>query len=162
MSVLLGAPSAFFSIPAGSTINGISLTNRRSGDAAAHDSEVRIVQGGVVQTAQNKNSANAWHLFTFGTETYGGATDLWGVMWGASDINDTGFGVVLSVLDEGASTDAANFGVDSFEITVDFDPPPVHAPAPALGSPTSPAFALTALALGIAGMLLLTRRVLQK
>ena len=160
LSQFLKCTNFGFSIPPTAVINGISLTIRESADGSALDTEVRVVKGGVVQTAQNKASGSAWHLFTFGTQSYGGAADLWGVTWTAADINATGFGAVMSVTNQTGA--AFNLGVDSYEITVDYTVPPAKAPAPALGSPSSAPFVLTALGLALAGVLLLGRRASQK
>jgi hypothetical protein len=62
---------------------------------------------------------------------YGGSSDLWGETWSVSDINDTDFGVVISIyVDGGGRTEylkATNFGlsvpagatVDGIEVKIE-------------------------------------------
>jgi len=150
-----------FSIPANATINGITLTVWRMTDADTFtDTEIRILKGGVVQNVQNKANSSTWPVNVEGTQQYGSSSDLWGVTWTAADINDVGLGVALSVTTSVTDpADPHNANVDAFQITVDFTVPSPKA-VPVLGSPSSPAFVLTALLLVVAGMLLVRWRAL--
>lgn len=112
VSHYLKATNFGFSIPTGSTINGIlvEIEAKRPAGTAGFDN-VRIVKGGTI-SATNKTSP----LTT--TEEYrsvGGATDLWGETWTAADINATTFGVVAgNITYPGGSTAS----VDHIRITV--------------------------------------------
>ena len=106
-----------FEIPAGATIQGITVViNRMSDHSATRDDRISLVKGSSVQTA-NKFSASDWPVNTFSTATYGGPGDLWGTTWSASDINNSGFGVVLSVRNSNNNS-RANPEVDYMQITV--------------------------------------------
>lgn len=80
---------------------GVKLTIERratgSGVATTKDSQVYIVKGGTVQTTENKADTGTSYPLSDTTKTYGGTNDLWSQTWTASDINDAGFGMVLSV-----------------------------------------------------------------
>jgi hypothetical protein len=145
-----------FTIPAGSIIQGITLTVTREGDDASwNDGEVRIVKAGVLQTVQNKAVGTAWNLSSWAASApYGGSSDLWGVGWTAADINDSGIGAALSVTNN--TGDFSFAGVRAFQITVDYTTPPNGVPV--AGHTT---LVLMVLALGVAGVLLLRRGVLR-
>jgi hypothetical protein len=64
------------------------------GDSYVLDYSIRLVKGGTI-VGSDYATASDWTT-TENTVTYGGATDLWGTTWTASDINDSTFGVVLS------------------------------------------------------------------
>ena len=86
-----------FTIPTGSTINGIEVTieEGRNNYALAYEDEVKIIKANGAYGTQNKATntlSTALNVYTLG-----GASDLWGEAWTASDINDTDFGVALSV-----------------------------------------------------------------
>lgn len=117
-SQYLKATEFGFAIPAGATIDGITVAVERKGTQAqtgVKDSEVKIVKGGTIGTT-NKLSADIWPT-TDAYKTYGGATDLWGETWTSTDINATNFGMVilatLDTLDETAS-------VDHIRITINY------------------------------------------
>src|SRR5262245_51084466 len=78
-------------IPAGATINGITVEIERSESAGqvAEDNRVRLVKAGTIQTPDKSTGI----LFPFGTDayqSYGGAADVWSGTWTADDINDYG------------------------------------------------------------------------
>jgi len=108
-----------FSIPAGSTIDGIYVEWERNAqyDEAGrywYDNGIRIVKGGTVQST-DKSSASSWPT-TDAYAGYGGASDLWGTTWTVADINGSGFGAALSVYTIYAFS--ASAGVDHCRITV--------------------------------------------
>lgn len=121
-----------FSIPAGSTINGISVDIiRHESGASVTDNVVKLVKGGTVG-GNNKASASQWPT-TDGTATYGSSNDLWGQTWTSADINGSTFGVVLSATSSGMPTAS----VDSAAVTVYYTPPPT------VGEEEPPQMALT-------------------
>lgn len=85
-----------FSIPAGSTIDGITVTINRGASQAGccQDASVRIVQNGAIGATDRSNAAN-WPPAA-GAQTYGSAADLWGNTWTVANINAANFGLALS------------------------------------------------------------------
>jgi len=89
-----------FSIPSGATIDGIRLNVlRRSHFLDVYDQEIRLIKGGVAVGDDKSDTLTAWPIgddFEYGQ--YGdGFDDLWGETWESSDINSSGFGIVLAV-----------------------------------------------------------------
>lgn len=92
-----------FTVPVGSTINGILYEWKASsvsgGEFFAVNSAQAIIKGGVLSNAPD-GGINASDLT--GTLTFysaGSATDLWGNTWTVSDINASGFGAYLQIGD---------------------------------------------------------------
>lgn len=84
-----------FSIPSGSTINGIVVeVEKKANDSHYHDASLKIVKGGTISGDEKKNVASWQVVDTY--LTYGGESDLWGLSWTPAEINASGFGVVLS------------------------------------------------------------------
>lgn len=119
-------------VPAGSTINGITVEiDRRCFAGAAQDQEVRLYDSTATLVGDDKQTATAWPA-TLGIATYGGASDTWTAGLDADDIRSANFGVALIVLADAANTD---IGVDFIRVTVDYT-----APAPSgTGAATVPA-----------------------
>ncbi|WP_145423021.1 hypothetical protein [Symmachiella dynata] len=122
VSQYLKATNYGFSIPAGATIDGIVVDverSHRTGGACTglvDDNAARIVKGGTIGTT-NRTTATAWS----GTDTYasyGGASDLWGETWSVADINSSGFGFALSIVEIDNSDCLAE--VDHIRITVNY------------------------------------------
>lgn len=106
-----------FSIPAGVTIDGILVEiERHSGGAGdITDQEVKLLIAGT-PSGSNKATGTPWATSDPGTYvSYGGAADLWGLTPTASDINNSGFGVVLSAA---SAADGLLASVDHIRITV--------------------------------------------
>lgn len=104
-------------VPAGSTINGITVEiDRRAFAGAAQDQEVRLYDSTATLVGTDKQTATAWPA-TLGIATYGGAADTWASGLDAADIRSAGFGVALIVLADAANTD---IGVDFIRVTVDY------------------------------------------
>jgi hypothetical protein len=86
-----------FSIPAGSTIDGIAATVNVSANSinSVNDNGVFVIHG------NSTFSANNAQLSAFPTtltdRTYGSSTFLWGSSWTASDINSSNFGLAFRV-----------------------------------------------------------------
>jgi len=112
-----------FSIPVGSTIEGVEATIERksqlSGANYARDTIVKLVKGGTI-SGDNKNSATVYPL-TDTIETYGGSTDMWGLTLTPADINASNFGVVLATNTVHGSY---AISVDNVQIKVYYTPPP--------------------------------------
>lgn len=113
-----------FTIPAGATINGITVNvERRSSstaDGGSRDAAMRLVKGGVIgatdrATATMYPTADAY-------EAHGGATDLWGANWMPSDINTANFGAAFAATKPNAAGAAHTISADHIQITVDFTP----------------------------------------
>jgi len=86
-----------FAIPTGSTINGIVVEVQRAniGSGTVIDNAIRIVKSDGSIGTTDKSSATAWPS-SEAYATYGGAGDLWGETWTATDINNSNFGVAIS------------------------------------------------------------------
>lgn len=102
-----------FAIPAGSTIDGITVTfNWNDGAGSATVARVRLVKGDVIQST-DKAGGEALPAAD-GDQSYGGAADLWSDTWTVDDINSTGFGMVVSL------TGTATAQVDVGTITITY------------------------------------------
>jgi hypothetical protein len=110
-----------FTIPSGSTINGITVViNRQSSGRTApflRDNVVRLVKGGAITGNNKALTGTNWPNTGLGTATYGSSTDLWGTTWTAEEINANNFGVVLSAVNA-KTTRARTATVDYIQITV--------------------------------------------
>ncbi len=114
----LTATNFGFAIPAGATINGLTVEvdRKRTGAGNLQDSAVRIIKGGSIG-ATNKASASTWPT-TEATATYGSASDLWGDTWTADDINSSNFGMAIAtVFNPDVSITAS---IDNIRITVSY------------------------------------------
>ena len=107
-------------VPAGSTINGITVEiDRRCFAGAAQDQEVRLYDSTSTLVGDDKQTATAWPT-TSAIATYGSAADTWTSGLDADDIRSAGFGVALIVLADAANTD---IGVDFIRVTIDYTAP---------------------------------------
>jgi hypothetical protein len=111
-----------FAVPAGATINGVTVEvkRRKTNDLgfSTKDANVNLTKNGTAAVGTNKASATNWTT-TLTFATYGGAADLWGTTWTATEINASTFGVLLKVYDPiGGGGETAN--VDFIRVTVDF------------------------------------------
>ena len=114
-----------FTIPSGSTINGIELTiNRRSfansGNQYTVDNIVKLVKGGTVQGNDKADTVNHWPT-SLTDKVYGGSSDLWGLSWSAADINASNFGAVLSA--KWGITGGFSIFADYYTFKVYYTPP---------------------------------------
>ena len=107
-------------IPAGSTINGITVEiDRRDFAGDAQDQEVRLYDANPSLVGDDKQTADSWPT-TSAIATYGGASDTWNAGLTADDVRSSVFGVALIVLANSANTD---IGVDFIRVTIDYTPP---------------------------------------
>lgn len=119
VSYYLTATNFGFSIPAGSTIDGIFVEIEKSdasGGGNVKDNIVKLIKGGTIQG--NDNSAGGNWSSTDGYSSYGNGTNLWGLTLTVSDINASNFGVAVSVRKTGSGTNNAR--VDHIRITVHY------------------------------------------
>jgi len=116
-----------FTIPAGATIDGITVEIDRRSIIASSGVDFRV-QLGFVSTGPNGNNkatATVWPT-TSTIATYGGAADTWGYPWTVTEINNTIFCVFLSV---SANIANADIGVDFIRATVNYtEAPPAGFP----------------------------------
>ncbi len=118
----LKATNFGFAIPIGSTINGIKVEfERRSLPNDTFDNSIKIVKGGVIQGTEH-SVGDYWNYLDADEnddryDSFGGTTDLWGVLWNNTDINNSNFGVVLSATGDGSSSDLRTL-VDNIRITI--------------------------------------------
>ncbi len=121
-SASLVASSFGFGIPDGSTINGIAVEVQRktSFPSTLRDNLVQLRKGGT-STGNNKaDTGTSWGT-SDATITYGGASDLWGTSWAASDINASNFGVDFRAKNHGFANATAS--VDFIRVTVYYTEP---------------------------------------
>jgi len=121
-----------FNIPAPAEIKGIEVLIERHTSTGVgtliQDSSVKIVKGGVITGNEHADTGVDWPT-TDAVKTYGSNSDLWMTTWTPADINSSGFGAALSVIDTG---NTAN--VDVIQIKVYYD---LCAAVPAGGCRTS-------------------------
>lgn len=111
-----------FAIPAGATINGITVSVERRSNSTANggsrDAAVRVVKAGVIGTADR--STTTTYTTADVIEAHGGATDLWGTTWTTADINTASFGAAFAATKANAAGAAHTVRVDHVRITVDY------------------------------------------
>lgn len=105
-----------FSIPPGSTINGIEVEIERTDINNAKDDFIAIVKGGTVGL-EDKSLNPAWSGEAY--FTYGSSSDLWSETWSVADINASNFGVSISIRKQGGGANPAPL-IDHVRITVHY------------------------------------------
>lgn len=114
-----------FSIPTGSTIDGILVEFKRYGanvkspDGMLVNHPAIMKAGSIVAT---KAGTDTWPTSTPAYVSYGGPTDLWGQSWTASDINNSGFGAQIAAVSTTGGTSSTAF-IDAIRIKVWYTPP---------------------------------------
>lgn len=84
----------FSSIPVGATIDGIDVLRREgSSTANVQDHTVQLIVGGT-RSGDNKATGTTWTT-SASTETFGGASDLWGLSLSRADVVASNFGVAI-------------------------------------------------------------------
>ncbi len=107
-TVYLKCTNFGFSIPGGSTIDGIEVTIERKASVNAgafwvRDHTVSLYKGGTISGSNNADTGLKWP--TSDTDKiYGSSVDLWGETWTDSDINNSGFGVGIKVVTIGGGS----------------------------------------------------------
>ncbi len=117
-----------FSIPAGSTINGIVVNvERRSSSTSnggSEDAAVRLVVGGAVQGTDRATGTN--YTTSDVVEAHGGAADLWGAASRTpAQINASNFGAAFAATKPSSSGGSHTISVDHIEVEVHYTPPPL-------------------------------------
>jgi hypothetical protein len=123
-SVYAKATNFNFAIPINATINGISLEikKKKNGTDIIKDYGIKLVKGGVIVGADRSNDLDWPTTYTY--ISYGGASDLWGENWTPADINNTNFGMVISIINS-THLDQFSMGwVDHIRMTVYYTPAP--------------------------------------
>lgn len=129
ISEILVASNFGFTIPDGSTIDGIVVEIERRDQAigAASDNRVQLAKGTTFADLVGSNKADTtldWPTAAT-VKSYGtGTTDLWGATWTAAEVNASSFAVFLSVQADAANTDIF---VDFIRVTVYYTLVPVSA-----------------------------------
>lgn len=86
-----------FNLPSTALVLGIQLDVARAGDDGIEDKRVQLVSGGSRRGRDLANPSTPWSGEE-GTVQYGGSSERWGRFWEASELNDPGFGVLLSAV----------------------------------------------------------------
>ena len=121
-------------IPSSATINGITVSVERKNTFSGISDSLSIntdavflmydVAGTATTIGTKKTSATTWTSSDV-TETFGGAADLWGRSWTATEINNANFGVALSAYlnytyaVEGSGP-ANSTNVDAITVAIDY------------------------------------------
>ncbi len=85
-------------IPDASVIAGIEVDveRKRDGSHNEKDSQVRLRRAGVLESTDKADTSTVWPT-TDTVKTYGSTTDKWSASWSRADLNDSGFGVAISI-----------------------------------------------------------------
>jgi hypothetical protein len=92
----LQATNFGFSIPTGSTINGVvARVQRMTITSITKDLTVQLIIGGT-RTGNDKSSGTDWPATgSFNNADYGSSSDLWGTSLSVSDVNASNFGLAF-------------------------------------------------------------------
>lgn len=123
-SQTLWASQFGFSIPTGAVITGfeVSIVRKSSISSAINNYEVYMTkQAGLGFTTPGSNLAysgsNPTWTTSDATETFGGASNLWGTTWTVAEVNTFGFGVILRIAGSGGAEIAS---VNSVQMAVHY------------------------------------------
>jgi len=115
-----------FSVPGGSTINGISVTYERKcastsscSTDTANGAYVSVTKTAGTPVGTNKGTATTWTSSDV-TDTWGNASDKWGTTWTPAEINASGFGMATIVYNSAGVSRLAS--IDYLAVTVDYTP----------------------------------------
>jgi hypothetical protein len=115
-----------FSIPSGSTINGITLSIQRYASQNAvrfvKDYQLYLTKNGTSAVGSNKADTTTKWPTSEGAVSYGGAADLWGTTWTAAEINAATFGAMLRATLEGTGGSVVAY-VDCYTVTITYTLP---------------------------------------
>jgi len=108
-----------FAIPTTATILGVAVNVERhsSSTSKSTDGAMRLVKAGTIGSIDRSTTTT----YTTGdvSQTHGGSTDLWGVVWTPADINNTNFGAAFAA----KTTKTRTISVDHMPITVTYSAP---------------------------------------
>ncbi|MEK7166485.1 MAG: hypothetical protein AAB874_06790 [Patescibacteria group bacterium] len=116
-SKYLKATNFSFSIPSNAVIRGIVMEYERSQNSLASTvftNSIKLVKAGSITDSEATGCSAEWES----TDTYatcGSSVDLWGTTWIESDIENSGFGTVISAT---GTVDANEGNIDHIRITV--------------------------------------------
>jgi hypothetical protein len=120
----LAATNFGFSIPGGTTINGVQISFSRAGatngpnPSPILDNSIFLTKNGTVAVGTDHSSSSFW-TNSYTVQNYGSTTDLWGTTLAPADVNASTFGVLISV--ENTSTFSQPAAVQAFvTITVTY------------------------------------------
>ena len=108
-----------FSMPAGATINGITVEYEiKDSVGSMADESVLLIKGGTPGGTDKGNSSDFYGT-TDAYKTRGSASDLWGLSWAVSDVNASNFGVRISAQDP-LGTGPADVSIDHVRVTITY------------------------------------------
>lgn len=109
-----------YALPPGAVVQGIEVRVEAKEDPMANveDASIRLMKAGTA-TGADRAGAGIWEVKDT-LNTYGGSTDLWGTTWTAADINDPGFGVLVSVRRTAGPTQLRAY-IDQVQIVVYYE-----------------------------------------
>ena len=117
-------------VPAGSTINGITIKIERYNGNASNEFPLTIVDNAIYLTkngssvvGNNKSTGATWQGSDNNTTVdFGGASDLWGTTLTAAEVNASTFGVMISpaLTYTMYPETGANVNIDQVSITIDY------------------------------------------
>lgn len=74
----------------------IDVERKRDGTYDEKDSQVKLRRAGTLESTDKADTSTVWPT-SDGVKTYGGTADKWGANWTPADLNDSGFGVAVSL-----------------------------------------------------------------
>lgn len=113
-----------FSIPTDSTVVGVlvEVQKHQPSHSGAIDNSVKLVKGGSVTGTEHADTTTLWPAIETYV-SYGSSSDLWGTTLTPSDVNSSGFGVVVSGTND-SGTLSHDIFIDHVRITVFYSNPP--------------------------------------
>ena len=114
----LKATNYGFTIPAGATINGILVETEAKRTSSVPTTDLRIVKNGSISSTLKQISISTTEAY-ISCPASGASSDLWGETWTVSDINASGFGVVIGNIINPIS---GTTSIDHIRITVYYTP----------------------------------------
>jgi hypothetical protein len=111
-----------FNISSNATILGIVVEVDRYGSSSTgvFDNSIKLVKGGAISGTEKSTGLQWPNNGSPAYQSYGSATDLWGLTWVPSDINGSDFGVAISAKKDNSAHGRTAY-VDHIQITVYYD-----------------------------------------
>jgi len=117
-------------IPAGATVNGITVKIERYNSNTSEeapltvvDSAIYLTKDGTTTVGSNKSAAATWQTTDNNTTVdFGGAADLWGTTLTAAEVNASTFGVMISpsISYNNYNEIGASILIDQVTITIEY------------------------------------------
>lgn len=112
-----------FSIPTGSTINGVIVAvEKAQSGSAIRDTEVKLLNDSSSKIGSNYADTGTNWNGSDTVKTYGSSTDLWGATLTPAIVNSSNFGLTFSCFDTSATT-TRNANIDQITMEVYYTPP---------------------------------------